>query len=128
MRRRAEGKRTIEQRILRALVVVGLVLVALFGLRTVRFAVLVARTGLERGTTSVESIRGWMPLPYVARAFEMPEGRLFAAIDAAVPLPMPAERLRKRSITALNRRYAPDRPGIVMDTVREAVAEHLQSQ
>lgn len=39
------------------------------------------RTALTAGTTDVEAIRGWKTLPYIARAYGVPSGTLFAALD-----------------------------------------------
>jgi hypothetical protein len=64
-----------------AAIVAGIVLVAVFGVRgwqQYQFAQRVAS-----GQIQVESLRGWMTLPYVARLYGVPERRLRDALGVA---------------------------------------------
>jgi len=62
------------------LVIAGLGMVGFFGLSAyrayMRFQPDVPATGLH----DVEAIRGWMTLPYIARAYSVPEDSLFEAL------------------------------------------------
>src|SRR5689334_3842642 len=65
------------------LVIVGLWLVGVFGLRAYHaYARLQPRT-LPSATIDVAAIRGWMTIPYLARAYRVSEDDLFAAL--AIP-------------------------------------------
>lgn len=81
----APAARSRPQRIRRRLgwaaIVAGIVLLAVFGVRgwqQYQFAQRVAS-----GQIQVESLRGWMTLPYVARVYGVPEERLRAALGVA---------------------------------------------
>lgn len=63
-----------------ALVVVGLGLVGFFGLRAYRAYTRFQPNAPANGLHDVEAIRGWMTLPYIARAYGVPEDSLFAAL------------------------------------------------
>jgi hypothetical protein len=62
------------------LVIVGLGLVGFFGTRAYRAYSRLQPAGLAAGTSDVEALRGWMTLPYIARAYGVPEDALFAAL------------------------------------------------
>jgi hypothetical protein len=62
------------------LVIVGLGLTGFFGTRAYRAYSRLQPAGLSASTTDVEAIRGWMTLPYIARAYGVPEDALFAAL------------------------------------------------
>jgi hypothetical protein len=63
------------------LVIVGLGLTGFFGTRAYRAYSRLQPAGLAASTSDVEAIRGWMTLPYIARAYGVPEDALFAALD-----------------------------------------------
>ncbi len=104
------------------LLALGVLLVVFFGLRTVRSYLQLWRTGLESGVTDVEAIRGWMTIPYIAAAYEVPEDYLFEQLG------IPAEGNREKSLSRLNRQYGLGGRGIILEAVKEAVvayqAEH----
>ena len=57
---------------------VGVILIAVFGLRTwhqIEFAQLV-----QRGDVRVETLKGWMTLPYIAQTYKVPEAELRSAL------------------------------------------------
>jgi hypothetical protein len=62
------------------LVIVGLGLVGFFGMRVYHAYSRFQHAELSAGTTDVEAIRGWMTLPYIARAYGVPEDALFVAL------------------------------------------------
>ena len=66
------------------LIVIGLLVLAFFGLRAVRsFRTLqyIREQGLDRGTASVEAIRPWMTVRYVSVAYGVPQEYIFAELD-----------------------------------------------
>ena len=63
-----------------ALLLAGAALVGFFGLRAYRAYTRFQPDALPAGTTDVEAIRGWMTLPYIARAYGVPEDALFDAL------------------------------------------------
>ena len=60
----------------------GIVLVAMFGLRGWKQWQFTER--VARGEVQVQTVRGWMTLPYIARLHGVPESALRAAIGAPV--------------------------------------------
>lgn len=66
-----------------ALVLVGLLLVGMFGLRAFRSFAGIRQRGLGAGPAGVEQIRGWMTLPYVADLYDMPVEEIFAELGIA---------------------------------------------
>jgi hypothetical protein len=65
------------------LVVIGVGLVGFFGLRAYRASTRFQPDAPVAGLRDVEAIRGWMTLPYIARAYGVPEDALFEAL--AIP-------------------------------------------
>jgi hypothetical protein len=63
-----------------------------------------------------------MTVPYLAKAYEVPEDYLFAQLG------LPQEGNRHKSLAQLNREYAPGERGIMLERVKEALrryqAEH----
>lgn len=56
----------------------GLVLVLVFGMRAVHQIEFAKR--VERGEIQVETLRGWMTLPYIAQLYGVPQAELRAAL------------------------------------------------
>ena len=63
-----------------ALVLIGLGLVGFFGLRAYRAYTRFQPDAPATSLRDVEAIRGWMTLPYIARAYGVPEDALFEAL------------------------------------------------
>lgn len=66
------------------LVVLGLTLTAYFGIRAVRsFRQIqyIHEQGLDRGVASVEAIRPWMTIRFIAVAYAVPEEYLYSSLD-----------------------------------------------
>lgn len=81
----------------------GLLLIVFFGIRSFRsFSQMryVREQGLDRGEASVEAIRGWMPIDYIAVAYAVPEEYIFAYLD--IPFD---KRNRHQTLRDLNRIY-----------------------
>ncbi|MEW5958535.1 MAG: hypothetical protein AB1801_12465 [Chloroflexota bacterium] len=54
------------------LIVLGLALVLFFGLRAARSFMRIHPPGLKPGVIEVEAMRGWMTIPYIAKAYRVP--------------------------------------------------------
>lgn len=69
---------------------VGVILIAFFGLRTwhqIEFA-----QRVQRGEVRVETLKGWMTLPYIAQTYKVPEAELRSALG------VPASGHEERSL------------------------------
>lgn len=87
-----------------ALILIGLVVTVLFGLRSVRSfrqVQYIQQQGLDRGTASVDAIQPWMTIRFIAVAYAVPEEYLYAALDVAFD---------RRNADRPIRRIQPDRP------------------
>lgn len=108
------------------LVLVGVVMVVRFGVRAVqtfREFQYIRAQGLDRGVASVDAIRGWMTVRYVAVAYAVPEEYLFAQIG--VPY---NRRSVQDTLGELNRVFelgedADGRPAI-LGRVRQAILDY----
>ncbi|MCB0191278.1 MAG: hypothetical protein KDJ65_04985 [Anaerolineae bacterium] len=106
---------TGERLIFIGLLVVGLLLIGFFGLRAARSYIRIQQTGLEPGVTDVEAIRGWMTVPYIAKAYEVPETFIFEQLG------IPAEGNGKKSLRDLNREQMAGEQGTIVETVKAAI-------
>lgn len=89
-------------------VIVGVVLICFFGLRTFRSFVRLQREGLRPGVTDVEAIRPWMNIDHISKAYQVPEDYIFA--ELGIPF---NEENSKMSLGRLNKEYhfePPDTP------------------
>lgn len=96
-------------------IVIGGVLVVLFGVRAVRSFFHLREMGRRPTMTDVSQIRGWMTVPYIAKAYAVPEEELFDALG------LPGPENRKRSLADMNRALAPGKPGLMVETVQDAI-------
>jgi hypothetical protein len=114
-----------EKRLATGLIVLGLLLVLFFGFRAVRSFLRIQFTGLEPGTTDVELIRGWMTIPYIAAAYDVPEEYLFEQTG------IPQANNQKKSLYRLNSDYFEGEPEAIRKVIQAAIlkyqAEHLSS-
>lgn len=101
---------------------IGLILILFFGVRTAVSYLRIQQMKLEPGVTDVEAIRGWMTVPYIARAYDVPEEYIFEQIN------LPQEGNQNKSLGQLNRQYASGQPMAILNAVKEAIslyqAEH----
>ena len=107
-----------ERRVFIALIVLGVVLIGFFGLRTIKSYIRLMRTGLEQGATDPEVIRGWMTIPYIAVAYGIPEEYIFKQIG------IPREDNQKKSLAQLNRKYAPNEKGVILNAVKTVIKKY----
>ena len=106
------------------LVLVGLGLVVIFGIRSYRsFQTMryIHEEGLDAGTADVEAIRPWMTIRFIAVAYAVPQEYIFAELD--IPFD---RRDSNATLGDLNRKYDFGRPADqdeppILDKVREAI-------
>ena len=101
-----------------ALIVIGLALVFFFGRGFWRDYMRLQQRGLQPGVTDVEAIRGWMTLPYVARAYGVPEAELFEALG------IPQAENQGLSIKQLADKYGKD-PNAIRETVQTVIRRYV---
>lgn len=106
------------------LVVVGVLLVGMFGLRAFRSLTGIRQNGLEPGPPGVERIRGWMTVPHVADIYDIPASEIFAELgipqegNAQLGLEQIARQYNlspdqiRRAIDVVLRRHHPDHPAL----------------
>jgi hypothetical protein len=109
------------------LIVLGLVLVILYGARSLRsfreFQYIRAQ-GLDRGVANVDAIQPWMPIRYVAVAYAVPEEYIFAQLG------IPYDRRNSNAtLGRLNHEYGlGESPGegqpLIVARVAEAIAAY----
>lgn len=99
------------------LIVTGLLLVAVFGLRVTRSFTKMRHAGFHPRAVNVDGIQDWMTVPGLARLFNVPEVYLYQQIGA------PPQGSQHSSLRALNSRYFPGRPGMVVNRVKEAIRQ-----
>lgn len=106
------------------LVVVGVLLVGMFGLRAFRSFTGIRQNGLDSGPPGVERIRGWMTVPHVADIYDIPASEIFAELglpeagseqlsleQIARQYDLSPEQMR-RAIDTVLRRHHPDHPAL----------------
>jgi len=109
------------------LIVIGLLIVVFFGLRTARafrkfhgnrpppFAA-------ERVETDVTLIRDWMTVPFISRMYRVPVRILFDAVE------IPEHGNKEKSLKKLNDEFYPQTEGIVLEKVRAAILANQPKQ
>ena len=85
-----------------ALLIVGLGLIVFFGARAAHDFARFQQARHVPTLVDVEDIRGWMTLPYIARAYRVPERVLFAALD------IPEAGNQHLSVQQLAKKYGRD--------------------
>jgi len=99
------------------LILVGLGLMLFFGGRAYRDYRRLQQRGLSPGVTDVEAIRGWMTLPYIARAYGVPEAALFEELG------VPQVGNEKLSIMQLADKYGRE-PTEVRTTIQQVILRY----
>ena len=100
------------------LLVLGLILILFFGFRAARSFLRIQLTGLEPGVTDVELIRGWMTIPYIAAAYNVPEAYIFEQIG------IPQEDNQNKSLRRLNFDYFGGEPEAILEAVQAAIRQY----
>lgn len=110
-----------------AVIGVGLALAGFFGVRFVRsFRELqyIRQQGLDRGTATVDAIRPWMTIRFIAVAYAVPEEYLYSALS--IPFD---RRNADQALGELNRTYqlgqSPNSTELaIIDKARAAITEY----
>jgi hypothetical protein len=111
-------------------IVVGLAIAAFFGARSVRSFrefQYIRQQGLDRGTASVDAIRPWMTIRFIAVAYAVPEEYLYSML--AIPF---ERRNADQSLGELNKIYrlglSPNSTELVIiDKAKAAIAAYRQN-
>ncbi len=126
----AQAGNTRQRTFVLGLMLVGLVIVIFFGLRTVRafrefhghrppppppFAP-------QHTETDVSLIRDWMTVPFISRTYRIPPGVLFEALG------IPRHGNQDKSLRQLNEEYYPQAQGLVLEKVKAAVLANQPQQ
>ena len=84
-------------------IAIGLAIAVFFGMRTITSArqlEYIRRQGLDRGAASVDAIRPWMTVRFIAVAYAVPEEYIYSALD------IPFDRRRPdNSLGEINREF-----------------------
>jgi hypothetical protein len=110
-----------------AVIVLGLAIAAFFGARSVRSFhqfQYIRQQGLDRGVASVDAIRPWMTLRFIAVAYAVPEEYLYSVLG--IPFD---QRNANQSLGELNRSYelglVPNSTELVIvDKARAAISHY----
>jgi hypothetical protein len=103
------------------LIVIGLLIIVFFGLRTVRafreFHELppLPPFATKPVETDVNLIRDWMTLRYISLTYRVPLKLLYETLQ------VPPKGNERKSLKQLNNKYYPESPGIVIERVKAAI-------
>jgi len=102
------------------LIIVGLMIIGFFGLRTVRaFRQFHGHRPHppfgEHVETDVELIQDWMTLPYISITYHLPPNLLYEQLN------IPPKGNEKKSLKHLNNEYYPQAPLTVLEKVKAAI-------
>jgi len=110
------------------LIIVGLIIIIFFGLRTVR-----AFRGFHGhrppppfeprpAETDVSLIRDWMTIPFISKMYYVKPHILFEALQ------IPEQGNQEKSLKQLNDEYFPETEGVVIEKIKAAVQTALVNQ
>ena len=103
------------------LIIIGLMIIIFFGLRTVRaFRQFHGHRPpppftTKTAETDVDLIRDWMTIPFISNMYRVRPHILFEALD------IPEQENREKSLKQLNEEYFPEGQGIVLEKVKVAI-------
>jgi hypothetical protein len=115
---------TKQRLVITGLIVLGVLIVAFFGVRAVHAFRHIREGGFGPGKpppaseTDVELIRDWMTIPYIARTYGVPDRMLFKELG------IPDKNHLEKSLKELNDEFFPDKNGYVLDEVKKAITDH----
>ena len=102
------------------LIVIGLMIISFFGLRTMRaFRQFHGHRppplSGEKAETNVDLIRDWMTLPYISITYRLPPELLYETLK------IPPRGNERKSLKELNDEYYPQAPGTVLELVKATI-------
>ena len=106
------------------LIVIGLMIIGFFGLRTVRaFRQFHGHRppppfSGEKVETDVDLIRDWMTLSYISITYRLPPELLYETLK------IPPEGNERKNLKELNDEYYPEAPRLVLELVKAAIRAH----
>lgn len=101
-----------------ALLILGAAVVVFFSVRVYRASNRLHQDAAATNLTGVEALRGWMTLPYIARAYGVPKDALFAALG------LPKAGNEQLSVKQLVAKYGRD-PLATRQTIQQVLLRHL---
>src|SRR5437868_5316009 len=104
-----------------AVIAFGLAIAAFFGVRSMRsFREIqyIRQEGLDRGTASVDAIRPWMSIRYIANSTGVPESEIFATVG----LPAAGNEDKPLDLLSQEQRY-PGGPRALVEAVQNALRQ-----
>ena len=101
------------------LVVAGLILTTFFGFRFYRSVFSLRHNRLHPGATDVAMIQNWMTIPYIARAYRIPEETIWNDLGIS------SQGNRIKNLTLLDRDYYAGKPGTALNRVKAIVSAYL---
>jgi len=101
------------------LVAAGLVLTAFFGFRFYRSVFSLHHYRLRPGTTDVSLIQNWMTVPYIARAYRIPEETIWKDLG------IPAQGNRIKTLTLIDQDYFAGKPNTALNQLKTIVSAYL---
>jgi hypothetical protein len=117
-----------QKKFVTGLIILGLLFVIVFGLRTARAFRQFREHRLpppfaaEEIETDVNLIRDWMTIPFVSKMYHVKPHILFEALE------IPEQGNREKSLRQLNEEYYPQAEGIVIEKVKAAVQAAITSR
>lgn len=111
-------------------IALGVAIAAYFGIRTVNSArqlQYIHRQGLDRGTASVDAIRPWMTVRFIAVAYAVPEEYIYSALE--IPFD---QRNADQSLGELNKQYQlgnspTNNELVIVDKAKAAITAYRQN-
>jgi hypothetical protein len=112
-----------------ALIATGMLLVSIFGLRSLHAYREFRRvpgpppdfsSDSRQAETDVELIRDWMTVPFIAKMYQVPPPVLYKALG------IPSQGNRDKSLKRLNDEYFPQISGFVEATIKAALLINMQ--
>ena len=115
-----EGRRQTSWLVILIVLVIlaGFGLTAFFGVRALHSYRQLHLARLHPNETDVNLIRGWMTLPYIARAYRVPESVLWQELG------IPEHGNRAKSLRALDRQYAAGKPELILTRVKDIISQY----
>ena len=100
------------------IILIGFGLTAFYGVRVLRSYRQLHRMPLQPGVTDVNLVRTWMTIPYIARAYRVPEDVLWQGLG------IPREGNRYKSLRILDRVYANGQPSVILNRVKDLIHQY----